>query len=968
MIGVSCWGRAVPGVLAVLTGAPLWAEGTQTGVIAGVVRDAEDAALQGVEIRLVGPQIQRTALTEAGGRFRFPALGVGSYEVSAELLGLSARRRDVAVYVDKTTELELTLTEAEEAVVVPDIEEWIQVLAEAPVIDRFDTSVGANVSFELLNELPVKRFYQSVATLLPGVAGGEDGNPNTAGSLRSGNLYLIDGVDTTDATTGLFGLNLSYEAVQEVEVTTAAPSAAYGRASGAVINVVTRSGSNRFRGIGRWVATNNDWNDAWDFPGEQTAHLSDELAAANAGPDDLDPTLALSLGGPLIRDHLWFFTAFENVERSFLRPTVTGSLWNEGSEVQSSALKLSWQPTDHHTLVAQHTADDARISAFQPFDDEPLENRLPETPAALINPEVERLPGDLFALEEQSQDGRFTKLQWNAAFTQNLSLAFSLAQQERELARAPAGSRGVTADAPHVALVFEPTADPGRPIERFVLFNGVTQEGAANRPRDQANVSIEAFLQTGALSHELEAGVDYQSTESELGLEFAGAAGFDPATGIPVGGQLFLDADFSDECVFLGRCVPFNPNTGAFDPFLFFNFWQRPARRTEEQTTAIYVTDTLSADRWLVSLGVRYEAARGDDDEGRRLVDDDVIAPRISVSFSPLGRDGGYLLSASYGRFFEPFLQQYLDAYARAEPFTGWTQYVWDQVPGRDCSGADPANLLSPCWTPSELQGFEPVLGAPPNASLARASVDELVFGFERQLTPLTGLSLHVVDRRWRDLWDDVLFVIGDGEDIGVEVRNLDQAKREYRAVQALLQKRFSDGWQLLASYTWSETEGNLFTDDGQDSFADFADVTDVNVINRFGPGPYDRPHQVVLSANYQKPFGRSVLSLASVVQYRDGVPFQQEKFDPQAGIRFLTPRGSQRLPGVFQWDFAASYDLRLAPAFELELKGEVFNLTGESQQLGAESLLDTGLQGRPRTLGDLQVPRSFRFTVGLRF
>ena len=959
--GASCW------VLCTLVaGGPLFADGTQTGVIAGIVRDAEGTALEGVEVRLAGPQIQRNALTETGGRFRFPALGVGSYQVDAELLGLAARRGDVAVYVDKTTELELTLSEEEAAVAVPEVEEWIQVLAEALVIDRFDTGVGANVSFELLDELPVRRFYQSVATLLPGVAGGEDGNPNTSGALRSGNLYLVDGVDTTDATTGLFGLNLSYEAVQEVEVTTAAPPASYGRASGAIINVVTRSGSNRFRGVGRWVSTNNDWNDAWDYPAEQVPHLADELAAANAGPDDLDSTLALSLGGPVVPDHLWFFGAFESAERSFLHPTVIGERWNEASEVESSAFKLTWQPTDQHTLVAQHTADDARVTAFQPFDDEPLENRLPETPSALANPEVERLAGDLFALEEQSQDGRFTKLQWNAAFTQNLSLALTLAQQERELARAPIGSRGITADAPHVALIFEPTADPERPIERFVIFNGLTQEGAASRPRDQGNLSVELFLQTGGVAHELEAGIDYQQTESDLGLNTAGASGLDRATGLAVAGQLFLDADFSPECVFLGQCVPFNPNTGAFQPFAVFNFWQQPSRRTDEQTTAVYVADTLSANRWLVSLGVRYETAEGDNDDGTRLVDEDVFAPRISASYDPLG-DGNFLLSASVGRFFEPFLQQYLDAFTRIEPFTGFTQYVWDALPGRDCGMADPADLLSPCWTFNDFQPFQALLPAAPNTRLKRASVDELVIGFERQLTPLMGLSLHYVDRSWNDLWDDVLFLIGDAEAIGTEVRNLAEAKREYKAVQALLQKRFSHGWQLLASYTWSEAEGNLFTDVGQDSFADFGDVVDVNTGNRFGPAPYDRPHQFVVFANYQKPFGRSLLSLGSVVQYRDGVPFQREQFE-DAGVRFLTPRGSERLPGVFQWDLAAGYSLRLAPAFELELKGEVFNLTGENQQLGAESLLDTGLQGLPRTLGDLQVPRSFRVTVGLRF
>ncbi|MEM7357153.1 MAG: TonB-dependent receptor, partial [Acidobacteriota bacterium] len=380
-------------LLGVLPCATAWADGTQTGILAGSVYDARQTPLQGVEVRLTGPQIQRQVVTDANGSFRFLALGVGSYEIAADLLGLKARQRDVGVYVDQTTEIDLTLTESPvEEEPAADVEDWIQVVAEAPVIDRFDFGVGANVSFDFLDELPVRRFYQSVATLLPGVSGGEDGNPNVSGGLRNSNLFLIDGVDTTDPTTGLFGLNLTYEAVQAVQVTTAASPPQYGRASGAVINVVTRSGTNEFQGLARWVVTNNEWNDDYDYPADQIRHLGNEVAAADAGPDQVDSTIALSLGGPLAPERLFFFAAFENSDRSFLRPTLTGPNWDEDSAVESTAFKLTWQANASHTLVAQHTADDARVAAFQPFDREPLENRLPQTPAALNNASVDRLP------------------------------------------------------------------------------------------------------------------------------------------------------------------------------------------------------------------------------------------------------------------------------------------------------------------------------------------------------------------------------------------------------------------------------------------------------------------------------------------------------------------------------------------------------------------------------------------------
>ena len=516
-----------------------------------------------------------------------------------------------------------------------------------------------------------------------------------------------------------------------------------------------------------------------------------------------------------------------------------------------------------------------------------------------------------------------------------------------------------------MALFLESTPAGGELADRFVIFNGVTDRGFEQRPRDQGNVSVDAFIETGAVAHELDAGIDYQATQSETELNIAGVPGIDRATGNPVAGQLFLDFDFSDECFVLGQCAPFNPATGAFLPFTFFNLWQRPPRETEEESLAIYLSDTLSAKRWVLSLGLRYESVRGDNDAGRRLVEDDVLAPRVSFSYDPYS-EGKVLLSASWGRAFEPFLQQYTDAFSRLDAFSGFTDYEWDVVFGVDCSLEDPADLGSPCWTAVAVEPFVPVLDAPPNLRLQRTSVDELVVGFERQFTAFTALSLHYVDRSWNDLWDDVFSFGSDGEST-TEVRNLGAARREYRAVQALIQKRFSNNWQLLASYTFSEAEGNLFTNDGRDTFADFLGQTDVNLINRYGPAPYDRPHQITIFGNYQASFRRVLVSLGSVLQYRDGVPYQLERFE-DLGVRFVTPRGSERLSGALQWDLAANFSLRLAKDFELELKAEIFNLTGERQQLGAESLLDSGLVGLARTLEDLQTPRNFRLTLGLNF
>ncbi len=940
------------------------ADGTQTGVISGTVLDAAGNAVQGVEVLAAGPQIQRRGLTGGDGRFRFPALGVGSYRVTAELLGLSATAEMVAVHVSQNSDIQLQLREPGTAE-APEVEEWIQVVAEAPIVDRFDNRVGATISLEFLDQLPVQRFYQSVTLLLPGVSGGEDGNPNVSGALRSSNLFLIDGVDTTDPTTGLFGLNLGFEAIDQVEVTTAAAPASYSRASGAVINVVTRSGSNEFSGVARLLTSNNTWNEDYDYPATVIDHIRPQVDAANAGPDNIDSSLALALGGPIVLDHLWFFGAFEDTTRSFLQPSEQQGLWNEDNQLDSTTIKLSWQASPQHGVEVQHTADSAAGTTFSPFSDNPAENRLPSGGASTSGGRgLEPFPGDLFALQNAAQDGRFTKLQWNAVLSQKNSFALTLAQQDRELTQSGRNSSGLTFDAPHLAFDIAPF-DGGAFIDRLVLFNGSVQEGSAKRPRDQGNLAFNSFFEAAGADHELQLGIDYQKTESERDFQTPGQAGIDRATGRPVTGQLFLDLDFSDECFFFGQCQPsFNSATGTFQPFSFFNFLRRPVRRSEEETSAFYVSDTISWDRLVVTIGARYETTEGTDSLGGTVVDDDSIVPRLSLSWDPIG-DSRTLLTAAWGRYSEPFLQAYVDTFEQQDSISGYIDYEW-RIDDNFCFGEDPTNLDSFCWEQVDFVGIIPVQPADPNATLSRSTVDELVVGFKRQLTPLTGLSLNYIDRTWRDLWDDVLTPTDDGG-VVTDVRNLAEARREYRAVQLLVQRRFADNWQLLGSYTWSEASGNLFTNDGLDTFADFQDVIDVNLVNRFGPAPYDRPHQLGVFGTYKIPLGRSLVSLGSSLRYRDGVPYQRERDEP-GGVRFLTPRGSERLSGIFQWDISADWAIKVLRELELEVRGEIFNLTNDSQQLTAESATDSGRFGLPSSVRDLQAPRSYRLTLGLRF
>lgn len=965
----SWWGMALWALLSLPAG--LLAEGTQTGVLVGTVVDPSDQALPQVAVTVQGFQRQLEATTDSEGRFRFPALEAGVYEARAELLGLEANQAGLRIFIDRTTETILRLgqetkSDDGEPTSASDSDDAIQVVAVAPLIDRFETRVGTSVSREFLDRLPVERFYQSVALLLPGVAGGADGNPNVSGARRSNNLFLVDGVDTTDPTTGLFGLNLSFEAVNEVEVTQAALPVDWGRVSGAPINVVTRSGGRAFHGSGRWLASGGSLRDDYT---ENAPILALDVTAANAGNEDLDETFAVTFSGPLVSDSLWFFTAAERADSSLPRPTLEGSSWNDGTELGTNDIKLSARPGSGHSLEAQFTSDDATFAGFSVFDRNPAENRVGQLPRQLSNSFIDRVPGDIFALQENDQEGDFVSFSWDWVQRQSLALSASAATQNRRLERRPLNPRGITGGAPHVGdnPLVDFAADPVPGEQGSAVFNGITDQGFETRDRDQAGVAGTAFLRSRLGEHEIRFGLDFQRTRSESKLNFSGPSGIDPSTGNQTEGRLFMDNDLRDPCFFEGACLAFDPRTGEFQPDMALNFWRRQPVGTEEETLALYANESLSMGRLLLSLGVRFETVRGTGGD-LKLVDDDAFAPRIGLKLDPRN-NGRTLLSATYGRFVEPFPQAFLDSFVRPPEFAGYTEYQWAGALGEDCAGQDPADLSSPCWLLEDIVPLDPLQLADPNLSLRRTSVDELTLGVEHQLTDNTDLRVTYVDRRWRNLWDDLLELGEDelGEFVTIELQNLPEARRSYEALMLLIRKRLANHWQLLASYTWSRAEGNLFSATGRATFADYRSSTDLNLANRFGPAPYDRPQQLKLFASYQRRFGRIGLTLGAAARLDDGTPFQREQVE-DLGVRFLTARGSERLDELFQIDLSANVEVPITKGFELLCKLEVFNLTDESTRLGAETDVDSGVFGLPRSLADLQRPRTLRWTLGFRF
>ena len=219
-----------------------------TGTIEGTVTDQGGGALPGVTVEIASPNLQgtRTATTSASGAYRFPTLPPGAYTITASLPGLGTAQKTATVTLDATATVNLSLALSMTAEVT--------VTGEAPLVDSTATTTGTNYTANVISRLPVGRNYADVVFTQPGVQAdfGETQGRSLAisiyGSTSAENLFLIDGINTTNVIKGFQGKDINTEFIQEVEVKTGGYQAEYGRNTGGIVNVITKSGGNEFHG------------------------------------------------------------------------------------------------------------------------------------------------------------------------------------------------------------------------------------------------------------------------------------------------------------------------------------------------------------------------------------------------------------------------------------------------------------------------------------------------------------------------------------------------------------------------------------------------------------------------------------------------------------------------------------------------------------------------------------------------
>ncbi len=335
------------------------------GTLAGRMVDAQGLPLPGVAVTVTGAQGAKTAVSDADGRFTVPFLTPGPYTVHAELQGFAPiDRTDIQVGLGQRIDLPLTLR-------VGSLQEKIEVVATPPTVDTTSTTIGASLDSRTLSRLPVGRRFSDTLYLAPGVStGGAVGvaNPSVEGSSGLENQYVVDGVNITNGGYGALGSysivfgslgnGTPFDFMQEVQVKTGGYEAEFGQATGGVINVVTKSGSNALKGSAFGYARPFGLESSYDT----VKTVDGTVNRTGSQLSDVGGTI----GGPIRTDRLFFFGAVDPQWQSntFIAPDdfplhSLGEV-NRDRHLVNYAGKVTWQPTSSHHFDVSVFGDPAK--------------------------------------------------------------------------------------------------------------------------------------------------------------------------------------------------------------------------------------------------------------------------------------------------------------------------------------------------------------------------------------------------------------------------------------------------------------------------------------------------------------------------------------------------------------------------------------------------------------------------------
>jgi hypothetical protein len=861
-----------------------------TGSIVGRVLDTSGSALPGVTVEATSPALQgtRTVVTESDGSFRFSLLPPGLYTVGASLEGFApVRQSNVWVELDHNAQLDLTMRTA--------LAEAITVTARAAVVDTTSSELGTNLGQRAIETLPTGRNYSSIAQVAPGVASDANpGNPNqntisVYGSSGAENAYYIDGVNTTNAEYGFQGKELNFEFIQEIDIKTGGYEAEYGRATGGIINVITKSGGNDFSGdvFGYYDADSLQANTK---PVVSTNGTVKSFTRKDYGAD---------LGGAILRDKLWFFAAYDRVPGSVDRtlPNDDTVVVRSPSLSNLASAKLTYNLAAAQSLVFTFLQD-------------------PQVGTGAIDDSNHSINGEPSTyLGRQDFGGRDYALRYDGSVSSQWILSANAARHQEQNSVSPATSAGE-------GIQYRDAANENFQTGGF----GLIQEKSFDRKFYGGSAT--RFFTTKSGTHELKGGIELERQTAEVTKRMSGGQQVD----------VIPNEHDASKPIYSHFYWTTPDATLANAPT------SQLVVSPQHHNVTAYLQDRWSIDNVSVSAGVRWDRQQIIDASGVTQIDmKKDYAPRLGVVWDPSGAHQSKLF-ASYGRFYEQIPMDLVIrsfSYERQPRIVNFSPTSIVPDPAAEAEYKTESRILGGFTEPADpniknqyLSEF--ILGG------ERTVTNDISVGV-RGIYRSYG---RVIEDFLCD--KEGTYCIGNpGEGIMKQVFSLagDQytapkAKRVYKALQLDANKRFSNNWQAMASYIYSKLDGNYdgeyapFTNVGADPnisaaydyYDFFTDGEHLGRITNTGPLSNDRRHQFKASGVYYTPFK---LSVGVAAYWRSGTPRTRYGFSDVYGRYefFLTKRGAEgRMPTNYDADVHFGYPIDVGRA-KLNVLLDIFNV-----------------------------------------
>lgn len=937
------------------------------GQLSGKATDESSAALPGVTVtaRNAATGLERLQVTNEQGRYYFQLLPAGSYEVKAELEGFgTVQLTDVVIQVGSSRELDFALK-------IAAVEEIITVADVAPLV-RTTPAGGTVISQEELETLPLNgRQFANLGTLAAGTSLSFNPDPTKPGqqtiALNGGigrNVnFLVDGGDNMDDTIGGALQNFSIEGVQEFNILTQLYKAEYGRSTGGVLTVVTKSGTNNFDGSVFGFFRDDSLNSETE---------SEKLAGSGKQEFSRDQYGA-SLGGPIVRDKAHFFVTYEKTKVDRFTVTNTSGIFPGLDGQQSSTPfddelitgKLSWDVNAKNLLRVRY----AKQENNDKYNAVP--NATPDSYGTLTN--------------------------------ENDSTLFGFTSQ--------IGSRGLN----EVIVQFSEflntiTADSNNPTSYFP--NGVVTGQNPNTPQSTTQEKRQfkdEFSWTQDIagdSHDFKVGVEYLD-EPDLGGDFSSGTN----------GTFSRSADRADAPVtsITFTAGSFNFST-ANTQYRFFlqDDWQLNEQLTLNLGLRYEYTDVLELDQRSNAIWQTLSSLPGsfydqtpylepfrNGGGGFIEADDDDIAPRLGFSYDMKG-DGQQILRGGWGIYYDfPYTNAtVLFPAAAVFSFFGTTYNHVNTAGIRNPDGSffQPGDPLPPNQLPPG-SGLAPAPNEIASPRIETPYSTQASLGYSRQLTPRIGLNVDLITIRYQHIPYRVRInprvdTTGDGV---ADARRFPafgnfrlwdgDGKASYDALNVGLRGRASEKFEFQAFYTLSKAEGNILA--GADEFRltdvghqpDLGRARDVSINPLdpqcdacYGPLNTDARHRVTLSGIYHGPWG---LNFSGIFRYRSALPYLVHPgLDTNGDGFILDPApsdgiGAGRGSSFTQLDVRVSKEFAFGGDFSLELIAEVFNLFNDDNPAGFNGDRSATTFGQPSAFAGDQLQGEQRLAqlgVRLRF